>query len=265
MNISKKVAIVIPYYRKKLTREEKISVNHLNKYLSAYDKFVVLPESIQKIPIKSTRLKFIHFPSDNFKSLATYSSLLTREEFYRKFEDYKYILIYQLDALVFSDQLPDWCKSNYDYIGAPFFNPLIGKLTHKKGAPFSGGNGGLSLRKVSSFLKVILTAADMAQRQSTNSIIRKSWFLNALLKNNSHQIWLNAKAEDYPFNEDGFWSFEAVKYNTDFKVAPFKDALKFAFERFPKKCFKLNNGRLPFGCHGWAKYSKNFWQPFVIN
>jgi hypothetical protein len=38
-----------------------------------------------------------------------------------------------------------------------------------------------------------------------------------------------------------------------------KDALEFAFERYPRKCFKLNNHNLPFGVHAWEKYDKSFW------
>lgn len=258
-----KVAVVIPHYRKQLTRDEKISINHLNKYLDKYDKYLVLPESIRKIPVKTSRLKIIHFPSENFKSLATYSELMNSKEFYQKFLDYKYILIYQLDALVFSDQLVAWCKKDFDYIGAPFFKPLIGKLTHKNGQEYSGGNGGLSLRKVASFIKVIEATEETATRNSKSSVTRKLWFLKALVKKLTHKVWLNAAARAYPFNEDGFWSFEAVKYDPNFRVAPFYEALQFSFERFPKKCFKLNNKKLPFGTHGWAKYGRSFWRPYL--
>ena len=30
------------------------------------------------------------------------------------------MLIYQLDAFVFQDDLAYWCQQNYDYIGAPW-------------------------------------------------------------------------------------------------------------------------------------------------
>lgn len=42
-------------------------------------------------------------------------------DFYRRFGKYKYMLIYQLDAFVFSDKLLDFCEMGYDYIGAPVY------------------------------------------------------------------------------------------------------------------------------------------------
>lgn len=261
----KKVAIIVPIYKKKLSYDEMISINNLNRYLAKYDKFVVMPRSIKKIPVNITNSKPIHFSNRFFNSLSSYSELLNSEEFYKEFTGYEYILIYQLDALVFSDQLVKWCNSGYDYIGAPFFKPLIGRLSYKKDSHFSGGNGGLSLRKVSSFIRVIENVQKLANRQSDSSLRRKLWFTQALAKRKAHGIWLHAPASNYPFNEDGFWSFEAAKYYPDFKVAPFTKALEFSFERFPKKCFKLNNEKLPFGCHGWAKYGRKFWNRYLID
>lgn len=260
----KKVAIVIPVF-KTITHDEQVSLNHLNKFLRSYDLYLVIPESLDAKRFSKIRSKkIIRFASENFTSVQTYSALLITKDFYRPFVSYKYIFIYQLDALVFSDQLNFWCDKGYDYIGAPFFNPMIGGLSYKLGNPISGGNGGFSLRKVSSFIKVIDYAEKLATQGSSNSFIRKLWFIMAVLNGRSHKIWLNAPPKDYPFNEDGFWSYEAVKYYPKFQIAPFKEALRFSFERFPRKCFALNNQKLPFGCHAWAKYDRNFWNQFAI-
>lgn len=86
----------------------------------------------------------------------------------------------------------------------------------------------------------------------------------AILTGKSHEIWLNAPADQYPFAEDGFWSLEAPKYLKTYRVAPFSEALKFAFERFPSKSFKLNNHNLPFGVHAWKKYDEKFWKPYIL-
>ncbi len=260
----KKVAIIIPFHKNKLSDDEKVSIRHLIKFLGNYDKFLVLPESIKKVSFKIPQIKIINFPNEYFTSVPKYCELLNTKMFYQKFLDYDNILIYQLDVLVFSNALIEWCNKGYDFIGAPFFNPIIGKLSHQKNSPVSGDNGGFSLRKVSSFLKVIDIAEKQAKRRSINPFVRKLWFLLAILTGRSHKIWLNAPPSDYPFNEDGFWSYEAVKYYPKFKVAPFKQALKFSFERFPKKCFELNNYQLPFGCHAWTKYDRNFWSKYLL-
>ena len=261
----KRVAIVIPYHKKTISKTEETSIKQLTKFLGSYDKFLVLPESIKKVSFKIPGVvKIINFPNEYFTSVPKYCEMLNTKWFYDKFLNYEYILIYQLDVLVFSNQILEWCNKAYDFIGAPFFNPLIGKLSFKPGHPVSGGNGGFSLRKVSSFLKVIDLAEKLATRTSTNPIIRKLWFLTAVLTNRSHKIWLDAVPQIYPFNEDGFWSYEAPKYYNKFKVADFKEALKFSFEKEPRKCFELNNHQLPFGCHAWSKYDPEFWNKFIL-
>lgn len=259
------VAVVIPaYYKPQFSSDELISLRHLKKFLKSYDKFFVVPHKTLNKINKDKDFNYLSFSNKYFFNTKTYNKLLLQEEFYNKFTKYKYILIYQLDALVFSDRLQSWCNKGYDYIAAPWFNSKIAWLTNKKGSPPSGGNGGFSLRKVSSFLKVLKIVKNQANRTSDNIFIQKSWLIKAILTGKSHNIWLNAPADNYPFNEDGFWSLEAPKYLNIFKVAPFKEAVKFAFERFPKKCFKLNHYKIPFGCHAWTKYDRAFWLPYIL-
>lgn len=261
----KKVAIVIPFHKPTASKNELVSIKHLVKYLSEFDKFLLLPNSINKISFKIPHTKIVNFPDEYFTSVPKYCEMLNTKEFYKKFIDYKYILIYQLDVLVFSNQLVKWCNKDYDYIGAPFFNPIIGRLSSKSNNSLSGGNGGFSLRKISSFLKVIGSTEKTAARNSASPFIRKLWFLFAILTGQSHKKWLKAPAQDYPFNEDGFWSYEAPKYYSRFRVAPLEEALRFSFEKFPKKCFKLNNNNLPFGCHAWQKYDEDFWKQYILD
>ena len=94
--------------------------------------------------------EIIRFPDRCFESRLSYSHLLTCKEFYSRFSDkYENILIYQLDAWVFKDELSEWCDSDYDYIGAPWCHLCrIGKKDGCDGMKSFVGNGGLSLRKV---------------------------------------------------------------------------------------------------------------------
>lgn len=259
-----KVAVIIPIYKPRSDPDDLISLRHLKKYLNKYDKYFVAPDGLIEKNYKQKTIKFIKFSRKYFSSRQEYNKLLLQEDFYKKFIAYDFILIYQLDALVFSDKLIYWCKKNYDYIAAPWFSPIIGWLTHKKNSPPSGGNGGFSLRKVKSVLKVLEVVKKNAKRQSENKFIRILWFLQAVLSGKSHEKWLNAPADNYPFNEDGFWALEAPKYLKGYKVAPFNEALGFGFERFPEKCFKLNSNLLPFGTHAWKKYGEKFWEPYIL-
>jgi hypothetical protein len=68
----------------------------------------------------------------------------------------------------------------------------------------------------------------------------------------------------FPFYEDSFWSIEAPKFDREFRVPTAEEALPFAFEVDPRWCYEKNNRKLPFGCHAWAKYDKEFWME-VLN
>jgi len=149
----KLVAVAVPVSnRVSLTPDEQISLNHLLHFLGAYDKYFVAPEGLE---IHHPDLENKYFGLEFFGSAKAHSQLLLSSTFYEAFSDYDYVLIYHLDALVFSDQLTEWCNKGYDYIAPPWIKhddaPYAGKTN------FEGkiGNGGYSLRKVESFLEVI--------------------------------------------------------------------------------------------------------------
>ena len=258
-----KVAIIVPLYRS-INDTEKISLLHLTHFLGKYNKFFLTPSSLSRSKVPISQFKIIKFPDKYFTGIKEYSQLMSTKNFYSEFSDYDYILIHQLDALVFSDQLNQWCNKGYDYMGAPWFKHRIGDFSHKKGLPADVGNGGFSLRKVKSFIKIIDLAINLSKRETDNPFIQKLWFIEAVLTGQSHQQWLNAPPSCYPFNEDGFWSLEAPKYDNKFRVAPFTEALQFSFEKYPRRCFELNNDQLPFGCHAWSRYDKEFWLPYLL-
>lgn len=260
----KKVVIIIPTHRAKLTADDQISLTHLKKYLGKYDTFFVIPQNISSKDFTAKGYKVKKVDNNFFGTLRRANEMYLNKKFYEAFKKYDFMLIYQLDALVFSNQLDKWLKSGYDFVAAPWFRPIIGYLSHKEGLPPSGGNGGFSLRNIQKSIKILYQVNNSAKRTSKDSLTRKLWFLWALVTGRSHKIWLNAPATDYPFNEDGFWSLEAPKYDPNFKVAPFKIALRFAFERYPRKCLELNNYQIPFGCHAWKKYDKHFWKPYIL-
>ena len=194
--------------------------------------------------------------------------------FYESFVAYRYILIYQLDALVFSDQLLDWCETDLDYVGAPWLtcedSPWV--------ATPRVGNGGLSLRKVSGFLKVLSSNRYWVDPDlywasvsaGTPRYFRYVRYPRKILKhikrfnNVDWEIRQWHLRPDGTRNEDHFWSDHAIRYAPDFKVAPLDIGLRFAFEVAPRRCFELNGGQLPFGCHAWPRYDRAFWEPYLI-
>ncbi|KAA6308084.1 hypothetical protein EZS27_040241, partial [termite gut metagenome] len=152
---------------------EQVSLSRTYRVLKNYPIVVVKPNSLKTDILSENypELVFESFDDDYFRNLSCYNRLMLSEEFYERFADTCYVLICQLDVYIFKDELKEWCLRDYDYIGAPwlvrpvyrfpllrffswmkkqycdFFNLPNGQITN-----FKVGNGGLSLRKVESFL-----------------------------------------------------------------------------------------------------------------
>ncbi|MGD1088660.1 MAG: DUF5672 family protein [Verrucomicrobiota bacterium] len=269
-NRNLRVAIVMPTQKNALTADEQISVRHLGHFLGKYDRYLVVP------PDSGLRLdgfEPVYFEKRCFENTGTYSSLLMSTEFYRRFAAYTHLLIYQLDCLVFSDQLEYWCSQEWDYIGAPWWTSWS-KAPGPDDRLHGAGNGGLSLRKVSPFLKVLNSCkspfntwagwktwhARRRRRQITSGLKLALGYLRVM----PTASWYASGHPQYRWNEDKFWAFEAVKFNPNFKVAPVSAALRFSFEVAPRRCYELNEMKLPFCCHAWNRYDREFWEPFLL-
>jgi hypothetical protein len=256
----KSVAIVIPIYKKELNSRELISLQRCLKVLGAYPIIFVHPPElglgIYKVHLDSPSLTCTFKPFDQsyFADIAGYNKLLLSPFFYQAFLDFDYILIYQLDSFVFSDQLEGWCTKGFDYIGAPWVDVDVFKwlfIKHLYPAHLrivhvltrgrllkTVGNGGLSLRKVKSCLRNL----------ERFSVTASKW---------------NA-------NEDSFFCHYVKTFNPFFKIPDANIALEFSFDAHAEKAFEQNNFRLPFACHGWWRndsphYSNNeiFWKSII--
>jgi hypothetical protein len=243
------VAVVIPYYRKDLNRYEQISLRRCLEVLGRHPLFLISPEGLwaagdDLTPYRQT----ICFHPQYFENISGYNRLLFSPLFYRRFTNFEYILIYQLDSFVFSDQLSYWCGQSHDYVGAPWLGlnrreeirgllPFwerkspIRKILKQKIS--NVGNGGFSLRRVRTFL--ILS------------------------------MLLSRKTKFWPLNEDTFWSFAVPCYFPFFRKPSEEMALRFSFELEPRVAYQLNHDELPFGCHAWWKYDFDFWKARITN
>jgi hypothetical protein len=259
------VAVLTPVYRPTESDEE-ISFRHLETVLGGYDRILVIPEGLA---FKRRGFRLETFPQAAFESVATYSRLLLSAAFYERFAAYDYVLIYQLDCLVFRDELAEWCEAGYDYIGAPWF--------HCPSTPQRGlsrtGNGGLSLRRVGAFLDVLSSrrrpapyGTDLWTTQLPDLALwpfwRRWWKTLRVLRETSRGVAEYTSA--YSLNEDHFWSDRARLFEPRFRIAPAEVALRFAFETAPRTCFQMHP-HLPFGCHAWRRWDRSFWQPHLIS
>lgn len=237
------VSVVIPIYKNQLSKHEQVSLDRCLAVLANHPITIIAPNglSFENICFKNINVKFEFFEKFYFESVDSYSRLMLTTEFYRRFLDYKYILIYQLDAFVFKDELLEWCSKGFDYIGAPWLDEsyikfwsqnfsTLRKIFKKINITFkhSVGNGGFSLRNVKKSLLVL------------------------------HLF--NKQVSQWKLYEDIFWAYFVTSYFPFFKVADMNTAIRFSFETYPDKCYKLNDNKLPFGCHAWAKHNLSFWR-----
>jgi Protein of unknown function (DUF5672) len=232
------IAILIPIYKTEISTSELISLKQCKKILGEFPIVFIHPKDLELKNYTDVITKYESYSFDNkyFNNIKGYSQLMLSPFFYKSFLSFQYILIYQLDAFVFKNDLEFWANKNYDYIGAPW----LSKPPLTNGKPFFDltpwfvnkvGNGGLSLRKVKSHY-------------------RNTIFFRPLLLY-------------FVKNEDMFWGLFIDWLNPFFKKPKVAEALFFAFEMNPRKSFELTNNQLPFGVHAWEKYDKEFWKKWI--
>lgn len=252
----KKVVITIPIYKEKIDKIEEISLKQALDKLSKHPFVFFAPNSLDVTGYEvlckgKVNYKFERFDDEYFTGIPGYNKLMLNQNFYKRFLDYKYILIYQLDAFVFNDDLEYWCDRNFDYIGAPYIfvdlnNYPIKVLTkyrklldffEKLRIPFYEykhlGNGGFSLRNVKSTINLL--------RICKKSV--STW--NYLMEDSFFQYWGNVL-------------FPLYKLPTEIEAA------KFSIELDPAKTFELIGKKLPFGCHAFMRYDPEFWKPYIL-
>jgi hypothetical protein len=272
----KSVAIVVPLSsRPGLLPEEEVSLSHLRHFLGEYDKYLIMPPGVS---MELPGFTNIPFPVKFFGSAAAHNRLLMWPNFYRAFEDYEYILMYHLDSLVLSSDISRWCRAGFDYIGAPWL-PCSDTPWVKEPRV---GNGGFALMKIESVLTVLYNRyrqepasfwSDLLMRNGARfrwmfGLLRKLQPLfpkSRLVQRPLEDLAVTEKPDIHGRNNDFFWSFDAVGFFPDFKVAPVDDGLEFAFEAAPRMCFEMNRRKLPFGCHAWTTFDRSFWEPYLVS
>ena len=253
-----RVKIVVPIYSKSLPERERKSLQQTVKILGRYPIILLAPEGldISAITTEFPMCEVMRVTDEWLGSkngIAGYNTMCLSREFYEMFADCDYILICQTDAWIFRDELAEWCEKGYDYVGAPwpkrkkYDNPIIKCFLKLSKALFSSpthllrqdgfnkvGNGGLSLRKIESFIE----ACD-----------RYATIIEYFKSHHGTQ-----------YNEDWFWAI----IPKEFHYPTVREALRFSWDVKPELCYELAGGELPFGCHGWTKENfYKFWQPII--
>ncbi|MCF0072630.1 hypothetical protein LZD49_19270 [Dyadobacter sp. CY261] len=239
------VAVVIPVYQSTMTDAEEMSLKQCMTILGNYPVIIAKPAGLDLSALqkKYSTVTFQSFDDNFFTGIDTYNRLMTSIDFYKTFTAYEYILIYQLDAFVFRDELKEWCAKGYDYIGAPSLHqPDFDTIPAESAKVFAHAlsthrvvlNGGLSLRRIPGILRYLK------------------------IYNTFYPAWKG--------NEDMLFCQEATRLKPMkifMKLPKWQEALRFAFEKSPAASYELTNHRLPFACHAWERYEPSFWSRFI--
>ena len=227
--------ICIPTHKTRFDWFEEVSLSQMFKVFEGkYDICFCIPESNYcyfkgKYGI---RAMIQTFPNEFFSSEKGYNELCLSIEFYRCFEKYSYMLLYQLDAFVFSDMLDSFCGYGFDYIGPDILDGKDWNLINTQ-----IGCGGFSLRNISSAIRVLTEYEDIL---------------------NSHPLCAL-------FNscEDVFWGFCGHSNYVDFSVPTLDIANTFAVTYGAKQILKEDLQSLPFGTHAWERIDYDFWKQII--
>lgn len=247
---------------------EEAAFRHVRRYLGSWPIYAVMPASHRG---EYPGLIPQRFPDRYFGSPRAHARLLLSPRFYRAFLGYDYILVHHLDALVFNDRLREWCQAGYDYIGPPWLiSPDTPHITEEK-----VGNGGFSLRRVRSFLRVLrsrryfVNPDEYWRRFAARShpVVR---LLNAPRRVLKRLVlfndvrWHVRWALRGGVHEDRFWAEYATHYDPSFRIAPVDVALRFAFEAEPRRSYERIGRQRPFGAHRWQRFDRAFFEPWLL-
>gem|GEM_PF-1775777 len=193
------MCIVTPLYKLQMTQFERLRLKISLQNIGEHKHVFIRPFSHHHVPI-------VEFPNSGeltfedtfFRSKLDYSRLLLTRRFYETFELFDYILILQTDAILVRD-LDLHALQDFDYLGAPWvpekklkvFRSKLWINTRRfpwiKATKVSVGNGGLSLRKVSSMISVAKIIEDHYPFLANGSV-HEDTAISYVLKKHGFQI-----------------------------------------------------------------------------
>jgi hypothetical protein len=288
--------IVIPIYRPNLSAAERASVVNTCTVLGRHAVRILCPKGIDlhgqqpdllaEISTCCCDFDILVLDPAWFASTATYNALMLSPFFYRLFQGWRYILIAQIDAWIFADELSRWLEARYSYVGAPWQG--LPELPPGMFCPAEAvGNGGLSLRRVSDHHGLLsswrykwhpvlglqeLFAAHLPLHafrwsQPGRSLLRLINRLRLIVMR--LLSWRNSLAyySRCGLNEDIIFGLLAARVLPGFRVPGPAIAARFSLDANPDFFYQhyIQPGQLPFGCHAWEKSYTLFWDHLHTN
>ncbi|AMR34084.1 hypothetical protein A0256_22860 [Mucilaginibacter sp. PAMC 26640] len=270
MPITNKMCVIIPVHQPVIAAAEELSLLACKAHLTAYDCYLLYPEGMDVSAYTSIYpgLLLKPVPGEWLSSIENYNKMKLSINFYQLFVKYAYMLTYELDAYIFDDDFEQANAYKFDYIGAPFFE---GYWAAKPGAPFTNGcNSGFSVRNIHACINALRSLSKYKLgwllykfTLGQSSRLRRS--VNKLTKG-KYEVFVTGRFAfsfaKFHLNEDLVWSEVIPQLVPSFTVAGGMSALKFSFEYNLPESLQLNGGKLPLGCHAWAKHPA-FWKDYI--
>lgn len=257
-NQTSPAVVVVPLYTTRLTSDAAMSLMRSVVVLGRHPFALVCPNSLDLAPLEAllapAKPVIERFDDTYFDGVAGYNQLMLSQTFYDRFAGFDYLLICQTDAFVFHDALHAWCAKGHDYIGAPWistprtalrktlfrFNNLLRRRKKSDEYLFKVGNGGFSLRKVAMMRRIVYELRGDID-----------WHL-------AHPDYRDRHVEDR------YISLVAPTRIPEMRIPDYREAVDFCIDRRPKLALSMNEGRLPFACHGFDKRNvRDFWRPIL--
>lgn len=256
--------VIIPVHKSLPTNYEIMSLKQCSIVLNKHHICLVCPNDLNVTEYTKilshfgTKWSEERFPFKYFNGIKGYNLLMLDKSFYNRFHNYEYMLIYQLDAWVFRDELDEWCSKGYDYIGAPWMENNNGELK------LSGvGNGGFSLRRIQHFVDVLNYRGPVRKANQLNLLPTFKNIIYKFFYSVGYQNTISYYKKDETLFEDIFLSIFLSNTKLRAKMPTPEEAGHFAFEKHPSYLFSKNR-QLPFGCHAWEKYEYEiFWKKYI--
>ena len=244
-------AVVIPIHERIFRKVDQDLLARSTAVFSNRDIYFVAPLRLrryaEKLQEEHKAIMTKCFDDSYFKSVKQYSRLLTSKVFYQSLSQYSHICICQLDVLSIRDNLDFWMTQPWDFIGAPMFEGY-GKTRSRVFLPTL--NGGFSLRKVDSALRVLEEVKFRYSKLADLYTMESNFFLKSVRVLRDGLIFNYDHPRLRPIMpEDLFWTYITPRNHEWFKIPDPDTARLFAFDKHPKWLFELNGERLPQAIH----------------
>lgn len=259
MDKQNRCIIVIPVY-KEFSHDEEFSFHRTLEVFADWTIALAAPvklkQYLENVCVAHSQITMNFFDKGYFTSVKQYNRLMTSLEFYSCYEAYQYLCICQLDVLALEDQLEEWMKQGWDYIGAPLFEGY-GKTDSKVFKETL--NGGFSLRKVQSFITVLRAVKfryapiELLWSMENDTLYKMIRFIRDGLIFNYNLNGLRTL-----INEDLYWAYIVPRLHQWFKIPGPEVAQYFAFDAHPRWLYERNGNKLPMAIHAWRRFDPEF-------